>query len=119
MKLVNLDTEEILASDLRSAQTFVQRLQGLMFSKELPAGTGLHIRPCRSIHTFFMRYAIDVLYLDEALVIVGMQESLQPGRIGPLIPKAQSVIELPAGSLGQTRTKNGQAVSIQPNLNQT
>ncbi|AEI41592.1 DUF192 domain-containing protein [Paenibacillus mucilaginosus] len=112
MKLVNLETGEILAWELRTAKTFMQRLRGLMFSKELPEGTGLHIRPCRSIHTFFMRYAIDVLYLDENDTIVGMQEKLPPGRVGPLVPRAVSVIELPAGSLGLTRTKHGQAVVL-------
>ncbi|WP_426454036.1 DUF192 domain-containing protein [Paenibacillus sp. S-38] len=110
MKLVNLNTGETLASDLHTAKTFLERLRGLMFSKELPQGTGLHIRPCRSIHTFFMRYAIDVLYLDENHTIVGMQEKLPPGRVGPLVPRAVSVVELPAGSLSLTQTKDGQAV---------
>ncbi len=113
MRLVNLDTEEVLAEQVLLADTFLKRLKGLMFTKTLSPGTGLHILPCRSIHTFFMNYAIDVLHLDSDHRIVGIDINIKPGRFGIRIPETVSVVELVAGSIAQTKTRIGQAVQFQ------
>lgn len=113
MKLVNLNTGEILAEQVTEARTFARRLKGLMFTKALQQAACLHIEPCRSIHTFFMNYAIDVLHLDRNYTIVGIESRVEPGRMGAVIKNTASVIELPAGSLAQTRTQIGQAVQFQ------
>ncbi len=112
MQLVNLDTGEVLAEDVLLAHSFLKRLKGLMFTKTLPLGSCLHIIPCRSIHTFFMNYAIDVLHLDSNLRIVGIESSIQPGKVGATFPQTVSVIELSAGSIMQTKTEIGQAMEF-------
>jgi uncharacterized membrane protein (UPF0127 family) len=113
LKLVNLNTGEILAEQVTEARTFVRRLKGLMFTKALPQGACLRIEPCRSIHTFMMNYAIDVLHLDSNLRVVGIESHVEPGRMGAIIKNTASVVELPAGSIVQTRTQIGQSVQFQ------
>lgn len=93
---------------MTEARSFFSRLKGLLFTKKLPYGHGIHILPCRSIHTFFMKYAIDILYLDAEQRVVGLQESLQPGRAGKMFQRTVSVIELPKGTIQETETKMGQ-----------
>ncbi|GAA0340484.1 hypothetical protein GCM10008967_33560 [Bacillus carboniphilus] len=113
MKLVNLRNEEIIAEHVNPAYQFFKRLRGLMFTADLEEGVGLHIKPCRSIHTFFMNYDIDVLYLNESNVVVAVDESFEPGKFGKVYADANSVIELPSGTISQTETKVGDQVSLE------
>ncbi|MDP4162004.1 MAG: DUF192 domain-containing protein [Bacillota bacterium] len=101
-----------LANNVAMADTFVKRLTGLMFTKSLPNGHGLLIKPCQSIHTFFMNYSIDVLYLSEELEVVGMDETVRPATVGKYQRRAYSVLELPAGTIQVTGTKVGHYLSI-------
>lgn len=78
----------------------------------MPDHQALHISPCPSIHTFFMRYPIDVLYLNNRKEIVGIEEELMPGKIGKRFSKAESVIELPAGKIRDTSTTVGQMIAF-------
>lgn len=94
MKLV-INRHEII--DINVADTFLSRMKGLMFKKEIKKG--LWITPCNSIHTFFMRTKIDVLYLDAKGKIIKMTPFIKPWRIGPIVWKAKSVLELPAGTI--------------------
>ncbi|MCC2685133.1 MAG: hypothetical protein K0R75_2032 [Paenibacillaceae bacterium] len=112
MKLVNQDTGETIAMKVMQAHTFFRRLRGLLFTQQLSQGTGLHIKPCRSVHTYMMGYAIDVLHLDAHSRVVGFQEHLPPGRIGAAIKNTASVVELPAGCILRTRTAVGQTVQF-------
>jgi uncharacterized protein len=110
MELVNASTGEVLADKLEEADSFGKRLKGLMFKKSMPENYALHLTPCRSIHTFFMKFPIDVLYLDNEKTIVGIEEKLQPGKIGKKVKGARTVIELPEGQISRTGTKVGQIV---------
>lgn len=112
MKVVNLSNGTELANQTAAAYSFFKRLKGLMFTKSLLAGHGLHIQPCRSIHTFFMNYPIDVLYLSKQLEVVGMDELMQPSTVGKYQRSAFSVLELPAGRIKETETRIGQYLSI-------
>jgi uncharacterized membrane protein (UPF0127 family) len=75
------------------------RAVGLLGRKELPEGCGLSIRPCKSIHTFFMRFPIDVAYLSSDGTVVKTSARLRPFRLSMGGRGAHSVLELPAGSL--------------------
>jgi len=114
LKLVNLDTGEILADQVLQAYSFAKRLKGLMFTRSLASGACLHIKPCRSIHTFFMNYPIDVLHLDASNRVVGIEANVQPGKVGAAYPHSVSVVELPAGRIEQAKTKIGQTVHFKP-----
>lgn len=90
------DKNRIIADNVVLASRFLQRARGLLFSKPLEEGTGLWIKPCNSVHTFFMTYSIDVIFLDKDMRVVSIIEDMSPGRISRIEKGAQSVLELPA-----------------------
>jgi uncharacterized membrane protein (UPF0127 family) len=75
------------------------RFMGLMGRETLPSGHGLWIEPCSSIHMFFMRFAIDVLFLDREGRVKRVLLRLRPWRVSPVVLGARTVVELPAGTL--------------------
>lgn len=77
-------------------------------------GQALVIDPCASIHMFFMRFPIDVLYLNRDHQVVRAQEGIRPWRIGPIYTKgARFVIELPAGTISRSQTSVGDSLAIE------
>ena len=79
------------------ADSFFTRFAGLMFRKKLPAATGLFLAPCNSVHMCFMRFAIDVVYLDKEYNIVKVVKNLRPWLGLSMCPKAWAVLEMTAG----------------------
>lgn len=88
------------------AGTVWRRFCGLLGRKELPASSALWLRPCNSVHCFFMRFAIDVIYLDASGNILRIQPQLKPWRFS-LCRAATSVIELAAGECQRLDIKPG------------
>jgi uncharacterized membrane protein (UPF0127 family) len=82
-----------------SCQSFAARFFGLMLRKSLPYHEALLLVPCNSIHMFFMRFPIDVVFLDEHNQIKQMAENLRPWRIIPPVRSAHATLELPVGSI--------------------
>lgn len=70
-----------------------------MGRSELAPGRALWIEPCNSIHMFFMRFAIDVLFLDRAGRVKRVMLRLKPWRVSPIVFGARTTVELPAGTL--------------------
>jgi hypothetical protein len=110
LKLINKTSNTIISENVMVANTYFKRLKGLMFTKELPDQSALHIVPCSEIHTFNMRYSIDVLYLDRNNNILAIDEEMQPGKIGKSVKNAVSVVELPRGKVKRGSVKIGQAL---------
>lgn len=108
--LKNIDTNEVISHSVIVANHFFTRFKGLMFTRELSPDSSMFIYPCSGIHTFFMNYNIDVLYLDIHNKILAVDEDMRPGRVGRVIKGAVAVIELPGGRIGKTQTKIGQTV---------
>lgn len=88
------------------ARTFWDRLRGLFAFAPLTQGQGLVINPCSSIHTFFMRYPIDVVFVDKSNTIVQVASSVVPWR-GRFCLRACYVVELAAGAAVQMNLKQG------------
>jgi uncharacterized membrane protein (UPF0127 family) len=103
----NQTRDKILASHAEKATTFASRFMGLMGRKELPFGEALHIAPCNSIHTFFMKIAIDAVFLDKQLKVVKVCGAMVPWRISSVYFDAHSVLELPAGTTSASGTLEG------------
>lgn len=78
------------------AATPFARMRGLLGRAELARGEGILLRPAGSIHTFFMRFAIDAVFVDRELTVVGIAERLAPWRTARR-RGAKAVLELPAG----------------------
>lgn len=107
VRVCNERTGAVLAEEAAVARNPWQRAKGLLGRRALPAGEGLVIRPCNSIHCFFMAFPIDVLYVDKDGRVLRMVAALRPNRIGPIVPGAREVIELPAHTLATTGTTVG------------
>lgn len=96
---VNSETGEVLLHDLHCAHTFVQRFLGLQFQHPMPQKTGLLIHGTSAIHTFCMRFPIDVAFLDQDMRVVEMRCSIAPWRIAiPKDKRTRHVIEANAGT---------------------
>ena len=110
-QIVNLNNGSTLADNIKVAGTFWGRLKGLMFKSGLAKGECLIIRPCNIIHTFGMRFALDIIFAAErseaVYEVVHVTENIKPYRIGTLVPEADCVLELPAGTVKTSGTKVG------------
>ena len=84
---------------VRVADGPITRAVGLLGRSGMEPGEGLWIVPCPMIHTWFMRFSIDVLFLDRGLKVLKVLEDFRPWRLSPLVPSGHSVLELPAGAL--------------------
>jgi hypothetical protein len=96
----------VLATRLETANTSAKRNKGLLGRSGLEAGAGLWIVPCESVHTFFMRFPIDLVYLDRRKHVKKLRHSVGPWRIS-LCLTAHSVLELPAGTIYASGTRRG------------
>ncbi|OPY55963.1 MAG: hypothetical protein A4E55_02283 [Pelotomaculum sp. PtaU1.Bin035] len=102
MLLVNLTNETILADHIEVASSFNKRLKGLIGRSSLNHGEALILLPCNSIHTFFMNFPIDILFIDKEMVVLQAIKNIRPFRFSPVIHRSHMVIELPAGRLAAT-----------------
>jgi uncharacterized protein len=111
---LNRTRHSYLARQLRVADTHWSRFCGLMGteSESFAPGQGLWIVPSRGVHTFAMRFPIDVVYLDGDKVVVYLQASLKPWRLAPVRLGATSVLELPGNTLTSTQTAVGDEIEI-------
>jgi len=112
--VVTTTTQKELGHWIIQAATFFQRTRGLLGRKELKKGEGLYIPKCRSIHTFFMRFAIDVIFIDHGNRITRTVPSLVPFRIAFGPRKTAGVLELSAGTLKHNRCVAGDKISFIP-----
>jgi uncharacterized membrane protein (UPF0127 family) len=108
----NLTRQTFLASELKIAASHMSRLLGLMFTSPVSFGfgSGLWIVPSHGVHTLFMRFSIDVVYLDNADVVVHLEENVKPWRMAPLVMEAATVLELPAHTIWNTGTAVGDQI---------
>jgi uncharacterized protein len=95
------------------ADRFWTRLRGLMGRKELARGEGLLIRPAGSIHTMFMRFAIDVVFLDREDVIVKVVPRVRPWRLASA-RGAKRTLELPEETAGNAGLEPGEQLLVVP-----
>ena len=111
-RVENLARGTLVAASVELAETVLQRLRGLLGRQALPPGEGLWIDPCNSIHTVFMRFSIDVLFLDAKLRVVRVLSDLRPGRLTRVHLAAVSCLELTAGALEPTGTRPGDQLRL-------
>ncbi len=102
----------MLADRAGIANTSALRNTGLLKHTTLEPGEGLWIVPCQSIHMFFMKFAIDVIFLDKQKKVLKTRRELGKWRIALCLP-AHSVLELPAGTLAATGTVKGDQLELE------
>ncbi len=113
--VVNSSTNTTIADKVILADTFLSRLTGLLGRKHLSPGEGLIITACKSIHMVFMKFAIDVVFLDKNNRVVGLVENIKPFQFSPVFFKANCAVELPSGSIAQYNVQSGHTFQITKN----
>jgi uncharacterized membrane protein (UPF0127 family) len=103
-----------LATHVTLAATHWSRFRGLMGTKaaSFRSGDGLWIVPCRGVHTFAMKFPIDVIYLDARKCVVHIEPNLRPWRVAKVSLRAVSVLELPVDTLRSSQTVVGDEIDI-------
>jgi uncharacterized membrane protein (UPF0127 family) len=96
-----------------TAESSAQRRTGLLKHDRLDEGSGLWIVPCEAVHTFFMKFAIDLIYLDRKRQVRRIVRDLRPWRFSMCLP-AHSVLELPTGTIDRTNTQRGDELELLP-----
>lgn len=107
----NLTRDVVLADAADVADTSAKRRTGLLKHTSLATGDGLWIVPCESVHSFFMKFTIDVLYLDRQHRVKKIRPEMAPWRASACLT-AHSVLELPAGSITRSGTQKGDQLEI-------
>lgn len=100
--MVTTNKNVVLADQLKHAANPFSRMRGLLGTTSLPSKHALWLRPCASIHTIGMRYAIDALFLDKKKRVVKVAENIKPMRLCWAPLSTQSVLELRAGSIKES-----------------
>ena len=99
MNIVNLENDVKLVENCKIAKTFFSRGKGLLGVKSISNHEALLIVPCNSVHTFFMKFSIDVAFISKEGVVVDIISTLKPWRVTKIRWKAHAVLELPSGKL--------------------
>jgi uncharacterized membrane protein (UPF0127 family) len=105
MQLINQTKGVILAAKVNFADNTFRRMKGLLGRVNLAPAEALVLTKTNSIHSFFMRFVIDVLFLDKKGEVIGLIQSFKPWRLTSIYWNADSVVELPAGTILSTRTE--------------
>ncbi len=113
LQVTNPARVAVLATRLEVADSGPKRNKGLLGRDGLAPGEGLWIVPCESVHTFFMRFPIDLVYLDRNNTIRKVRSAVGPWRLSACL-SAHSVLELPAGTIRNTRTEPGDLLEFSP-----
>lgn len=105
--VVRGDGGRIVCERCEVADTLLGRARGLLGRSELASGAGLLIKPSFSIHTFFMRFPIDAVFLDRSGSVVDVVRTLKPWRAATRL-RARAVLELPAGEADRVTLQIGE-----------
>ncbi len=101
-----------ISQEIFEARTFYSRLKGLLGKKNLEPGKSLWIDSCTSIHTFFMKFTIDAIFVDKKMVVRKCVSDLKPWRMTLPAFGAHSVFELPAGTVKDSKTQVGDQLDV-------
>jgi uncharacterized membrane protein (UPF0127 family) len=94
------------------ADSFITRLKGLMFRKTLEENEGMLITPCRQIHTFFMKFPIDVLFINREGIVQEAITDMPSGRVSSFVKTGISVLEMKAGMIKKYSIDKGSFLEI-------
>jgi uncharacterized membrane protein (UPF0127 family) len=113
LRILNRTRLSTLATNAEVAKTSTARQRGLLGRTGLPQGGGLWIIPCESVHTFFMKFSIDLVYIDRKNVVRKVCRNVRPWRLSACLT-AHSIIELPVGAIDRSHTAPGDKLEFLP-----
>lgn len=114
VKIVNVTRGSTVAASTEVARSLFTRGRGLLGRKGLPKGGGLLIVPCNSIHSFFMQFPFDAVFLTRDLHVIHVIHEMQPWRVSPLVRRAHAVLELPPGAARAAGLEIGDRLELHP-----
>ncbi|WP_066055600.1 DUF192 domain-containing protein [Robertmurraya korlensis] len=94
--IINLTKQLVISTKYTIANTFISRFMGLIGRDSLSDGEALILQPCTSIHTYFMKFPIDCIFLDKNNYVIYIVYHLKPWKLSPILLNARTVIELPS-----------------------
>lgn len=112
MRIENSTRSTCLADKCEIADSFIKRFKGLMGRNVLKQGHGLLILPCNSIHMCFMKFPLDIVFIDRDNTVVHIIEGIKPWRLSKIVYNAASVIELPVGTIKESLTQVGDKLEL-------
>ncbi|MBD8069120.1 DUF192 domain-containing protein [Bacillus sp. PS06] len=112
MKLQTGEKSKEIPIQVKEYHTFFKRFKGLMFRVEPIENEGIWIKPCNSIHMFFMFFSIDVVFLNEEMRIIALKENVKPWTLIFPIKHATSVIEFPQGTISSYSFAVGDTIQV-------
>jgi len=113
VKIFNQTRKTILADNAIIAGSFLKRVKGLLGRRVFNYGQAIVLRPCNSVHTFFMRFPIDILFINRDNIVVKAISGFAPFRFSPICLTSRFVIELPAGRIESTLTSQGDQLILE------
>lgn len=116
VRVLNQNRETIVCVQCAVADNPFTRIRGLLGKKTLPAGEGLLIVPCSSVHMFGMKFALDVLFLTRENVVADFVENLAPGKLYVArrdFGKAHAALEVATGTVAATATQRGDQIQME------
>jgi uncharacterized membrane protein (UPF0127 family) len=108
----NQTRNTVLGDAVDVADTSEKRRVGLLKHARLDPGSGLWIVPCESVHTFFMKFPIDLVYLDKQRKVRKVRHAVPAWRLSACL-SAHSILELPAGTAEESGTLPGDELSFE------
>jgi uncharacterized protein len=112
LRVFNESKGTLVAGAATVADTSEKRRKGLLSHDSLPRGTGLLIAPCEAVHTFGMKFEIDVVFLDRRHRVLKVRPAMKKSRISICL-RAAAVLELPAGTAAETSTGKGDQLLLE------
>jgi hypothetical protein len=113
LRVFNQTRDTVLIHQGRLANTFWLRLRGLLGAMPLRQGEGLVLVGEKSIHTLFMGFPIDVVYVDKNCRVIRADVNMVPYRIGPFVGRSAYVLEMPVGAITETNTSVGDQLNFE------
>lgn len=110
---VRIDDETVVCERCLLADSAWLRMKGLLGRPSLAEGEGILLRPAAAIHTGFMRFPIDAVFLDRTLRVLKVVPDLRPWRFAARLG-AQAVLELPAGRCARVGLRPGDRLTLDP-----
>lgn len=113
MKNINIklkSTNELLLSNVLVTTSSIERIVGLMFKTKIENGSGLLIAPGNSIHTVFMKFNLDLVFMNRKNIVVKIIKNIKPWRMTRIYFSATKVLELPAGTLPENLKVNSEVI---------
>ena len=111
--IINKTKNKTIASVVYFADIPFKRMKGLLGRSSLGALEAMVIKPCNSIHTFFMRFSIDVLFVNKESRVVKCIVNMPSFRLSPIYLTSKFVVELPVGTIQATNTTEGDQIAIE------